>query len=86
MKIVHPAILVLGFTLSGCAIIPTIPTWFTYASSGVDVLSYITTNKSPTDHAASLVLDKDCALWRLVKGQNICHKKGEMLSRIREKQ
>lgn len=62
----------IALLLSGCAILPS---WFTYTLYGMDGISYLTTSKSPTDHAVSLVLDEDCALWRFVKGQKVCREK-----------
>ncbi len=56
-----------AISLSGCGLPPAV----TYASYSADVLSYLTTGKSVTDHGISMVLEKDCALLRVFDGQ-IC--------------
>lgn len=43
------------------------------ASLFADGVSYLTTDKSLTDHGISAVTGEDCALWRGVEGANICH-------------
>ena len=53
--------------LSGCALPPAI----TIASLVADVASYAATGKSVADHGISLVLQRDCALLRGLKG-DIC--------------
>ncbi len=45
----------------------------------VDVVSYVATGKSPTDHAISAVVREDCALLRVVKDEAICDPDGEVL-------
>ena len=40
----------------------------TYVSYAADVISYLTTGKSVTDHGISIVLEKDCALLRVLDG------------------
>jgi hypothetical protein len=54
--------------LSGCAM----PLPFQIASWALDGISYITTEKSVTDHGISIVAQKDCALLRVVQGDDIC--------------
>jgi hypothetical protein len=44
----------------------------TAVSYGADGVSYADSGKSTTDHFASMVSKKDCALWRVVRNQNIC--------------
>ncbi len=53
-----------AMSLSGCGLPPIL----TYASTAADILSYITTGKSVTDHGISMVLRKDCALLRVLDG------------------
>ena len=53
-----------AISLSGCGL----PSAVTYASYSADVLSYLTTGKSVTDHGISMVLEKDCALLRAFGG------------------
>jgi hypothetical protein len=54
--------------LSGCAM----PLPFQIASWALDGISYLATEKSVTDHGISIVAQKDCALMRVVKGDDIC--------------
>jgi hypothetical protein len=54
--------------LSGCAV----PLPFQIASWALDGISYIATEKSVTDHGISIVAQKDCALFRVVQGDEIC--------------
>ncbi len=44
----------------------------TIASYALDGISFFSTGKSVSDHAISAVVEKDCALWRVVKGDLIC--------------
>jgi hypothetical protein len=53
--------------LSGCALPPAL----TVVSLVADVVSYASSGKSVTDHGISIVLNKDCALLRALKG-SIC--------------
>ncbi len=50
--------------LSGCGLPPVV----TYTSYAADIFSYLSTSKSVTDHGASFVLQKDCALLRVFDG------------------
>ena len=54
--------------LSGCAIPPAI----SIASYVLDGISYAATGKSVSDHGISAVAGRDCATFRLLKGQNPC--------------
>ncbi|NQV46154.1 MAG: hypothetical protein HQ504_00070 [Rhodospirillaceae bacterium] len=55
--------------LSACAPIPP----FTIASFALDGISYISTGKSVSDHALSVMVQQDCALGRaLIKNRHIC--------------
>ena len=54
--------------LSGCAL----PLPFQIASWALDGISYLATEKSVTDHGISIVAQKDCALLRVVKGDEMC--------------
>ena len=42
------------------------------ASWAIDGISYLATGKSVTDHGISMLAQKDCALWRTVKGEAVC--------------
>lgn len=54
--------------LSGCGgvEIPAILAFALKAKTGVDVVSYIATEKSITDHGLSAITDQDCALHYFV--------------------
>ncbi len=54
--------------LSACAVPPSVQ----IASWVADGVSYIVTQKSLTDHGLSLLAQRDCALWRGIKGEAIC--------------
>lgn len=65
----HRFILVLApILLSGCAIPPAI----SIASYVLDGISYAATGKSVSDHGISAVAGRDCATFRILKGQNPC--------------
>ena len=74
MRIPGPALLMALF-LTGCAAPPAL----TAASFAADVVSYVVTSKSPTDHAISAVVHEDCALFRVVKRVDVCDPDGEVL-------
>ncbi|HKV00144.1 MAG TPA: hypothetical protein VJR58_32905 [Vineibacter sp.] len=61
--------------LGGCAI----PIALSAASYAVDGALLLTTEKAGSDHLLSLSAGKDCAMWRVVKGREICadYKAGE---------
>ena len=61
-----------AFSLSGCGLPPIV----TYVSTAADIVSYLVTEKSVADHGISLVLQKDCALLRVLDGQ-ICIEEAE---------
>jgi hypothetical protein len=64
------ALLVLALPLlsGGCAG----PAAVGAVSYGADGVSIVDSGKTTTDHFASMVSKKDCALWRVVRNQNIC--------------
>ena len=74
MRIPGPALL-LALFLTGCGLPPAV----SVVSSLVDVVSYVATGKSPTDHAISAVAHEDCALLRVVQDKAICDPDGEVL-------
>lgn len=45
------------------------------ASYGADGASLVETGKTSTDHFASMVSKKDCALWRVFKNQDVCRER-----------
>ncbi len=67
------ALILCSVLLAACAL----PTPVKIASWVADGISYLTTEKSVTDHGISLVVRKDCALWRGIKGEQICRDEGE---------
>ena len=54
--------------LSGCAIPPAV----SIASYVLDGISYAATGKSVSDHGISAAAGRDCAMFRILKGQNPC--------------
>lgn len=48
------------------------PVEFTVAKLAGDLISYVTTGKSTTDHAVSVVADQDCALHRPLFDEDVC--------------
>lgn len=63
----------LALTLSGCLM--AAPSAFQLATYALDGASYVATGKSATDHVISTVADKDCAMTRALKGDDICVEK-----------
>jgi hypothetical protein len=69
-----PSIAVAGLlALSGCALPPVIA----IASYAVNGISYMASGKSVSDYALSAVVERDCALFRVVMGDNICRDQGD---------
>lgn len=62
------AILILPLLLAGCGM----PVPVQIASLIADGFSLFATEKTITDHGISMVADRDCAVWRGVKGGDIC--------------
>lgn len=58
----------LPLVLGGCGL----PIGIQIASLLADGVSFITTEKTLTDHGISIVAKKDCAIWRGLKGDDIC--------------
>ena len=53
----------------GCAIVAT------YPMTAASLATTAATGKSPTDHAISESIDKDCSLFRVLDGNPICEKR-----------
>jgi len=51
------------------------PAAVTVVSYGADGVSYVETGKSTTDHLASMVSKKDCAFWRVFRGETVCRER-----------
>ena len=67
MKKVAKRIAALGFglfLLGGCAL----PSALQITSWAIDGISYVATQKSATDHALSIIAQKDCAMMRILLG------------------
>src|SRR5436190_11463029 len=67
------ALLVLGLPLltAACAA----PVAVAGASYGADGVSLVDSGKTMTDHFASMVSKKDCALWRMFRNQRVCYER-----------
>jgi hypothetical protein len=59
----------------GCAALPPIVEVASWIKTGADVISYIETDKTTTDHALSYVMNKDCSAFYLLQGKAMCFKK-----------
>jgi hypothetical protein len=65
--------------LSGCGLPPVL----TFASSAADIFSYLATKKTVTDHGISFVLERDCALLRVLDGP-ICVEETKVETAVRK--
>jgi hypothetical protein len=63
-----PLVVGLAFLTGGCAA----PLAVTGASYAADGSLLATSNKTATDHLASMISKKDCALWRVFHGRPVC--------------
>ena len=63
-------ILIASQALSGC--IFAMQPAYQIASLMLDGVNYVSTGKSVSDHAISVVAQKDCAVLRALNGQDIC--------------
>src|SRR5207302_3285872 len=68
--LVLPLVLGLPLMAGGCA-----PAAVTAASYGADGVSLADTGKTTGDHFTSMVTKKDCAFWRVLRNQNVCHER-----------
>ena len=57
-----------ALALSGCGLPPLI----TVASAALDGMSLVSTGKTVGGHALSAAAKKDCAMWRVVKNEDVC--------------
>src|SRR5712672_25660 len=62
-----PLVMGLAFLAGGCG--SPLVTGASYAADG-SLLA--TSNKTATDHLASMISKKDCALWRAFRGRPVC--------------
>ena len=59
--------------LNSCSIsLQSIIDSLNYSKNSADFLSYVTTDKTTTDHALSYMFKKDCSLARTLKLKQIC--------------
>ena len=63
------SVIVCTVLLSGCAL----PVPVQIASWALDGISFLATKKSISDHGLSMIAQKDCALWRGLKGDEVCN-------------
>ncbi len=68
-RLALPVVLAAALLGGGCAV----PIALTVVSYGADGVSLAGTGKTATDHMISMVSTKDCALWRILRGQKICN-------------
>ena len=66
-----PVVLGTSLLAGGCAA----PVAVAVASYGADGVLLVSTGKTSTDHAASMVSKHDCALWRVIRGRKICNER-----------
>ena len=64
-----PVVLAASLLSGGCAA----PIALTVVSYGADGISLAGTGKTATDHMISMIATKDCAMWRILRGQKICN-------------
>lgn len=63
---------------SGCAMLPPL---LEHGYTVISGISYLATSKGPSDHALSLLMRKDCSLFRILRGQPICSPATESTNR-----
>ena len=63
-----PLVVGLAFLIGACGA----PLAVTGASYAADGSLLATSNKTATDHLASMISKKDCALWRVFRGRPVC--------------
>jgi hypothetical protein len=69
--LVLPLVLGLPLLIGGCAT----PVAVAGASYGADGVSLAESGKTTGDHFTSMVTKKDCAFWRVLRGQKICYER-----------
>jgi len=67
--LVFPVVLALPLLAGGCGA----PVAVAAASYGADGVSLAESGKTTGDHFTSMVTKKDCAFWRVLRGQKICY-------------
>jgi hypothetical protein len=69
--LILPVALTLPLLTGGCGA----PVAVAAASYGADGVSVVESGKTTTDHLASIVSKKDCALWRVLRNRSICEER-----------
>ena len=74
MKLSFKIFILLSFLfLNSCSIsLQSIIDSLNYSKNSADFLSYVSTDKTTTDHALSYMFKKDCSLARTLKLKQIC--------------
>jgi hypothetical protein len=72
------SILLVCFLFIGCVAVPPIVEIASWIKTGADVISYIETDKTTTDHALSYVMNKDCSVFYLLESKAICYEEDEI--------
>ena len=74
MKLSFKILILCSFIfLNNCSLsLQSIFDTFNYSKNSADVLSYVTTDKTTTDHALSYMFNKNCSLARTFKLKKIC--------------
>lgn len=73
IHIVLPLALGLSLLTGACGV-PVAVSAVSYAADGGFVVA---SDKTTTDHLASVVTKKDCAMWRIFRGRQICTERAE---------
>jgi hypothetical protein len=68
-----PAVAGMALLTSACGV----PLAVSAASYAADGVLLATSDKSSTDHIASMVTEKDCAVWRVFRGRQICNQRAD---------
>lgn len=70
------ALTIAAWLLGGCGL----PIALQIASLAADGIALASTGKTTTDHAVSAVISQDCALFRGLKGEDVCREKPQELA------
>ena len=73
VHIVLPLALGLSLLTGACGV-PVAVSAVSYAADGGFVVA---SDKTSTDHLASVVTKKDCAMWRIFRGRRICNERAD---------
>lgn len=73
IHIVLPLALGLSLLTGACGV-PVAVSAVSYAADGGFVVA---SDKTSTDHLASVVTKKDCAMWRIFRGRQICNERAD---------